>query len=146
MSFDAIEKKAADENTQLQLKGATKQMRAAVEALRNALRLGGDLPKREVGAGNELDDLGFAYREVQKLMVVNMYRQKLPFQIQASVLNVPVETVLMLLANHFEHEPQFASEWLLREQEVQQRVGPGEVAVRAQATQASFRGTGINKI
>lgn len=121
MSFDGIEKKSADANAALQLKGAAKQMRAAAAALENALRLGGDV-SREQG----LDDMLSALARVQQLGVVVCYRQKVPFDKIAEVLRVPAVSVVAMLGQHFEQEPQLSQDWLLAERDIQQRTGPGE--------------------
>jgi hypothetical protein len=107
------EQKAADDNTQLQLTGARKQMRLAGEAIANSLRLGGEL----IAAEDEMRALLTSVVELQTLTVVAAYRHKMPFDQIAQKLGMNSEQVLRILLSHFDTQPALAHEWLTAETE-----------------------------
>lgn len=113
--MDQFDKKAADENTRLQLNGATEAIKAATERLLSALLLGGDPFDRAAAyqpLPMDLDELLRAANRLQNTLVVTAYRHNVRPEDLTQRLGLTREQFNEILAMHFRKDRKLATQWL----------------------------------
>lgn len=130
-SHDSLERQALDDNTRLQVRGAMKQMRVAIDSMGSSLLLGGELKN----AQDDMQDLLTISRDVVKAAVITAYRHKMPLATVAGLLGLEVTQVLAFLVDHFDNDREFANRWLQAEQVPETALGDSMADVFARGAQ-----------
>lgn len=130
-SHDSLERQALNDNTRLQIRGAMKQMRVAIDSMGSSLLLGGELENEQ----DDIQNLLTIGRGVVKAAVITAYRHKMPLETVAGLLGLEVIQVLAFLVDHFDNDREFANRWLQAEQAPETAAGDSMADVFAKGAQ-----------